>query len=135
MISLSTPYQNSRTAGAAVHPTSQFSHDAQALPCWCKMPYRSVQVSLPDGSSFQLRAQDLAVRAANAIQLPGCEAMTHLIAQVVPLVQDCPEFLLEVASGLSWNEARELARDAFWRSPSDTLAQQFKHKARMSLHA
>ena len=99
------------------------------------MPYRSVEVSLPDGSCFQLRAQDLAVRAAATIRMPGYEPMTHLLAQVLPLVQDYPEFLLEVASGLSWSEARELARDAFWRSPCDALGGQFKCRARMSLHA
>lgn len=106
-----------------------------ALPCWRRMPYRSVQVSLPDGSCFQLRAQDLAVRAANAIRMPGYEPMTHLVAQVLPLVQDCPEFLLEVASRLTWAEARELARDAFWRSPCDALARHYKAKAQMCLHA
>lgn len=120
---------------ATRRPSPQFIAEAMALPCWHQMPYRSVEVSLPDGSCFQLRAQDLAVRAANAILLPGYEPMTHLLAQVVPLVQDHPEFLLEVASGLSWSEARELAKDAFWRSPCDALGAQFKCRARMSLHA
>lgn len=119
---------------SARRPSPQFIEAAMALPCWRKMPYRSVEVSFPDGSCFQLRAQDLAVRAAQTIHMPGYEPMTHLVAQVVPLVQDLPEFLIEVAAGLTWAEARELARDAFWRSPCDALAGQFKTKARMTLH-
>lgn len=98
------------------------------------MPYRSVEVTLPDGSSFQLRAQDLAVKAANDISMPGYEPMTHLVAQVVPMVHEYPEFLIEVASSLTWAEAKGLAQKAFWRSPSDMLAKQFRGQARMSLH-
>lgn len=120
---------------SARRPCPKFVEAALALPCWRKLPYRSVEVSLPDGSCFQLRAEDLALRAATHIRMPGYEPMTHLVAQVLPLVQECPEFLLEVASGLSWAEARELARDAFWRSPCDALGAQFKSKAHMSLHA
>lgn len=135
MISLTIFPPETAAVESASRPSSQFVEDAMALPCWRKMPYRAVEVSLPDGSCFQLRTQDLAVKAANDIRMPGYEPMTHLVAQVVPLVQDYPEFLLEVASGLTWNEARALARDAFWRSPSDTLAKQFKSRARLSLQA
>lgn len=105
------------------------------MPCWAKMPYRSVEVALPDGSSFQLSTVDLAAKAATALQMPDCEPMCMLVAQVLPLIEDYPEFLLEVASKLSWPDARKLARDAFWRSPCDALANHFENGAQMSLHA
>jgi hypothetical protein len=114
---------------------SQFHCAAKALPCWRTMPYRSVGVSFPEGSCFQLRAADLAIKAASRIQIPGGEPMMHLLVQVLPLLRERPEFLIEVASGLSWQELSELACDAFWRSPCDVLAQQFSRKAKLSLHA
>jgi len=55
--------------------------------------------------------------------------------QVLPVLEDCPEFLIEIASKLTWSEARSMARGAFWRSPCMLLANQFKENAQMSLTA
>lgn len=127
-------YPSFQAAMSAVAPSPQFHQAALALPCWSQLRYRSVEVSLPDGSCFQLRTPDLAVKAARTISIPGSEPMTHLLEQVLPLVQECPEFLFEVASRLTWAEAQSLACEAFWRSPCVMLAGLFKNKARMSLH-
>lgn len=116
-------------------PEPQFVEAVQAMPCWDKLPYRFVAVALPDGSSFQLRAIDLAARAATALQMPGCGPMCFLLAQVLPLIQEYPEFLLEMASQLRWPDARKLAKNAFWRSPCDSLAPKFENGAQLSLHA
>ncbi len=113
--------------------SQQFLQEAWALPCWHSLPYRSVEVSLPDGSCFHLSAQDLAATAASRLSKVGAEPMTHLVEQILPLMQDCPEFLIEVASALSWPEACSMAREPFWRSPSMLLAHTFKKQARMSL--
>ena len=109
--------------------------DTWALPCWQKLPYRAVEVRLPDGSCFMLNAPDLAIKAARTLRMPGSEPMTHLLQQVVPVLEECPEFLIEIASKLTWSEARSLARGAFWRSPCMLLADQFKRCAQMSLTA
>lgn len=109
--------------------------DAWALPCWQRLPYRAVEVRLPDGSCFLLNAPDLALKAAETLRVPCSEPMTHLLQQVVPVLEECPEFLIEIASRLTWGEARSLARGAFWRSPCLMLADQFKRCAQMSLTA
>ncbi|KVP75336.1 hypothetical protein WJ96_06130 [Burkholderia ubonensis] len=127
-------YPDIQAAIFAMTPSPQFLQEAWALPCWRQLPYRSVEVTLPDGSCFQLRTPDLAVKAARIISIPGSEPMTYLLEQVLPLVQERPEFLIEVASRLTWGEARALAREAFWRSPCMMLAGHFKNRARMSLH-
>jgi hypothetical protein len=124
---------NARIAGA--RPSPQFLQAAKALPCWRAMPYRSVEVSFPEGSCFQLRADDLAISAASRIRTPGSEPMMHLLVQVLPLLEERPEFLIEVAASLTWPELRELARHAFWRSPGVLLAGKFSKKAKLSLHA
>jgi hypothetical protein len=121
--------------GVGVSHSPQFLHAAKALPVWRTMPYRSVEVSFPEGSCFQVRAADLAIKAASHIQIPGTEPMTHLLVQVLPIVRERPEFLLEVAAHLSWDELSELACDAFWRSPCAVLAEHFRTKARLTLHA
>jgi hypothetical protein len=128
-------HPNTQPAIAAAAIATQFSREAWALPYWKTLPYRSVEVTLPDGSCFQLRAPDLAVKAATELHTHASEPMAHLLEQVLPLVQDCPEFLIEVASRLSWAEACEMAREAFWRSPTACLGPHFKNKATMNLHA
>lgn len=114
-------------------PYTQFFKAAQALPFWREMPFRYVEVRFPDGSWFQLRAHDLAVRAAQALQLPGQEPMAHLLEQVLPLVRDEPEFLMELASRLTWPEAQALAHLACWRTPCQELAEQFNTQTKMRL--
>ncbi len=135
MFSLNQPNYGRTARIAGAKPSQQFLRAAKALPCWRAMPYRSVGVSFPEGSCFHLRVDDLAISAANRIQTPGGEPMMHLLMQVLPLLQEHPEFLIEVASGLSWAELHELARDAFWRSPCVILAAQFSKRAKLSLHA
>lgn len=66
--------------------------------------------------------------------MAGSDPMVHLQEQVLPLLQDWPEFLFEVAAKLTWVEARQLAREAFWRSPCMLLAEMYKQGAQMSLH-
>jgi len=136
MFNLNHQQQSGRPARSCVaSPSPQFLQAAKALPFWRTMPYRSVEVSFPEGSCFQLRAPDLAIKAASRIQIPGSEPMTHLLIQVLPILRERPEFLIEVASHLSWAELSEMACDAFWRSPCVVLAEQFSKKARLSLHA
>lgn len=135
MLHLSANNHRNHAAFLAAQNPSPLLEEVRALPCWPKFPYRSVEVSLPDGSSFRLRAPDLAFKAIGFISPPGAEPMHHLVEQVIPLVQESPEFLLEIASRLSWPEARALACEAFWRSPCAILARPFKQQARMSLRA
>jgi hypothetical protein len=135
MFNLNQPNTGRPAHISGANQSSQFLQAAKALPCWRTMPYRSVEVSFPEGSCFQLRASDLAIKATSRILIPGGEPMMHLLVQVVPLLRERPEFLIEVASGLSWPELCELACDAFWRSPCTVLAQQFGRKAKLSLHA
>lgn len=98
------------------------------------MRYRSVGVTLPDGTHFRLGAPELAITAVRVLNLKGHEPETMLIQQVIPLLHEHPEVLLELATRLSWPEARSLAKQAFWRSPANSLGTPFKGRAKLSLH-
>lgn len=115
--------------------TPDFTQAVQALPCWQQFPYRAVEVSFRDGSCFQLRAPDLAARAAMALSRNCGEPMAHFVKQVMPLMEEAPEILIEMAARLPWKEAMLLASSAFWKSPSVLLAKQYQRGARMTLHA
>lgn len=61
--------------------------------------------------------------------------MTHFVKQVLPLMEEAPEILIEMAARLPWKEAMMLASSAFWKSPSVLLARQYQRGAKMALHA
>lgn len=97
-----------------------------------KLPYRAVQVDLSDGSTFRLEAVDLVAKAALKLKIPGLTAQACLMKQVIPLLQEYPDVLLEVAGELSWREAQALAQGAFWKSPCELLPRLFQSEVRVS---
>ncbi len=134
MYTANLKYPSVQSVFSDLEVAEDFTTQAWALPCWQLLPYRSVQVALPDGSSFWLSAPDLAAKAARALRVPGTAALTHLVKQVIPMMETCPEVLLELAHRLTWREAQDLARGAFWRSPTAALERQYKTLASMSLN-
>lgn len=104
-----------------------------SLPAWQTIPYRSVEVFLPRGSSFLLCGPDLAYVAARRLQLPGIALLTHIEEQVLPMLAHAPEMLLDIAARLPSAEARELARGAFWQSFQDACLSDFPRTATLTL--
>ena len=104
-----------------------------ALPAWTNLPYRSVEVFLPRGSSFTLCGPDLAYQAARRLQLPGVALLTHVEEQVLPMLNHSPEMLLDIARRLPWEDVRAMARGAFWHSYKDTQQQDFPGAATLIL--
>ena len=106
---------------------------------WPRLPYRSVEVQLPDGSFFRLAAECVARQAARTLsrgKVRDCsDADTHLVEQILPALLDRPELLLEFAAQLPWADAQALARHAHWRSSPMALEAAFRGQAVMSLSA
>lgn len=108
---------------------------AEPFSLGANFPYRSVEVSLPDGSYFRVStdavARLTAKRLGHACPLAGEQAL--LQNQVIPCVLETPALLLEFAARLPWDEVFAQATGAWWSSHPSGLKDVFRHRAHMSL--
>ncbi len=83
---------------------------------WRQVLYPSVQVTLPEGSTFLLPGQAVLPLAAQRLALPGMELAVHIREQVIPALQFFPEMLIDLTRELSWSDAFANAWLPCWHS-------------------